>query len=107
MFLMVIKGQLFPSIQEEAKTESAIGSGSIQAIYNSIDKIFGQKPNLKEYYIKSVTGGEDAQAEVHVTLADQENTHYNGIGIDFDVLQASAKAYVKASEQFQKEVGKA
>ncbi|MFD2305044.1 2-isopropylmalate synthase [Enterococcus termitis] len=93
---------------EETKTESAIGSGSIQAIYNSIDKILGQKPELKEYYIKAVTGGEDAQAEVHVTLADTENNRqFNGIGIDFDVLQASAKAYVKASEQFQKEVGKA
>lgn len=91
----------------EPITESAIGSGSIQAIYNSIDKILEQKPILKEYYIKAITGGEDAQAEVHVTLANNEtNQHFNGIGIDFDVLEASAKAYVKASEQFQKEAGK-
>ncbi|MGX7244347.1 2-isopropylmalate synthase [Enterococcus quebecensis] len=94
--------------ENETNTESAIGSGSIQAIYNSIDKILAQKPELKEYYIKAITGGEDAQAEVHVTLADTEsNKQFNGIGIDFDVLEASAKAYIKASEQFQKEVGKA
>jgi 2-isopropylmalate synthase len=92
---------------EAVKTESAIGSGSIQAIYNSIDKIFEQRPALEEYYIKAITGGEDAQAEVHVTLSDrQTKKKFNGIGIDFDVLEASAKAYVKASEQFQKEMGK-
>lgn len=92
--------------EAETKTESAIGSGSIQAIYNSIDKILEQKPILKEYYIKAITAGEDAQAEVHVTLANNEtNQQFNGIGIDFDVLEASAKAYVKASEQLKKEVG--
>jgi 2-isopropylmalate synthase len=92
---------------EAVKTESAIGSGSIQAIYNSIDKIFEQRPALEEYYIKAITGGEDAQAEVHVALSDrQTKKKFNGIGIDFDVLEASAKAYVKASEQFQKEMGK-
>lgn len=85
------------------QTESAIGSGSIQAIYNSIDKILNQHPELKEYSIKAITGGEDAQAEVHVTLADEQNNQLvHGIGIDFDVLQASAKAYVNASEQFKK-----
>ncbi|MBP2100426.1 2-isopropylmalate synthase [Enterococcus rivorum] len=93
--------------EEESKTESAIGSGSIQAIYNSIDKLLNQQPELKEYYIKAITGGEDAQAEVHVTIEEPKTgKQFNGIGIDFDVLQASAKAYVKASELFQKEVRK-
>lgn len=92
--------------EENARTESAIGSGSIQAIYNSIDKIFKQKPILKDYYIKAITAGEDAQAEVHVTLQNkQTNQLINGIGIDFDVLEASAKAYINASAQYQKEMG--
>lgn len=91
--------------EEKVHTESAIGSGSIQAIYNSIDKIFQQQPILKEYYIKAITAGEDAQAEVHVTLQNKEsNQLVNGIGIDFDVLEASAKAYINASAQYEKEM---
>ncbi|MBP1047568.1 2-isopropylmalate synthase [Enterococcus sp. BWM-S5] len=92
--------------ETETKTESAIGSGSIQAIYNSIDKIMEQSPELKQYAIKAITGGEDAQAEVYVTVQDKgTRKQFNGTGIDFDVLQASAKAYVQASERFKKEMG--
>ena len=41
---------------------------------------------------------EDAQAEVHVAIECAEtNRQISGIGVDFDVLQASAKAYVQAS----------
>lgn len=89
----------------ETKTASAIGSGSIQAIYNSIDLIFEQQPVLTQYEIQALTSGEDAQAEVHVALKNPatQQTVY-GIGIDFDVLEASAKAYVEASEKF-KQIG--
>ncbi|WP_314067763.1 2-isopropylmalate synthase [uncultured Vagococcus sp.] len=79
-------------------SDSAIGSGSIQAIYNTIDRLMEQAPRLNHFSIKSVTEGEDAQAEVHVTVQDQQDGRiYNGVGIDFDVLQASAKAYIQAS----------
>ncbi|EOT28023.1 2-isopropylmalate synthase [Enterococcus saccharolyticus] len=83
---------------EEVQTASAIGAGSIQAIYNSIDQIFGQQPRLVEYDITALTSGEDAQAEVHVSIeCEKTKERINGIGVDFDVLQASAKAYTQAS----------
>ncbi len=83
---------------EKLHTASAIGDGSIQAIYNSIDQIFNQHPRLVNYEITALTSGEDAQAEVHVSIECKEtNVRINGIGIDFDVLQASAKAYTQAS----------
>lgn len=82
----------------EIAVASAIGSGSIQAIYNSIDQIFGQKPKLVNYEINALTSGEDSQAEVHVSVECPETKQrINGIGVDFDVLEASAKAYVQAS----------
>lgn len=77
-------------------SDSAIGSGSVQAIYNTIDRLMEQSPKLNHFSIKSVTEGEDAQAEVHVTV-ENDGRIYNGVGIDFDVLQASAKAYIQAS----------
>ena len=88
--------------EQEIKTSSAIGDGSIQAIYNAIDDVFEQKPILTNYEIQALTSGEDAQAEVRVTLTNpQTDTQINGIGVDFDVLKASAKAYVHASSSMK------
>jgi 2-isopropylmalate synthase len=45
-----------------------------------------------------LTSGEDAQAEVHVSIeCEATKERINGIGVDFDVLQASAEAYTQAS----------
>ena len=98
------QGAIVSIINEENETQvaSQIGSGSIQAIYNTIDELFQQDPELTEYEIQALTGGEDAQAEVRVTLRDEEtNNEYRGIGVDFDVLHASAKAYVQASNHLK------
>lgn len=81
---------------EARQTASAIGAGSIQAIYNAIDEIFGAHPCLVNYEIRALTSGEDAQAEVHVSIENEKQERFNGTGIDFDVLQASGKAYVEA-----------
>ncbi|MGM0213495.1 2-isopropylmalate synthase [Enterococcus sp. AZ109] len=90
--------------QGQTKVASKIGSGSIQAIYNAIDELFQQSPDLAQYEIQAITGGEDAQAEVRVTLNDPKtNRIFRGIGIDFDVLQASAKAYIQASNQMKEQ----
>lgn len=93
------------SVEQEGQTHvaSAVGAGSIQAIYNSIDQIFEQQPILVNYEINALTAGEDAQAEVLVFLeCPQTGKRLNGIGVDFDVLEASAKAYVQASALLKK-----
>ena len=79
--------------------DSSIGTGSIVAIYNAVDRIFKKDSELIDYRIDSVTEGTDAQAEVHVELVI-ENQHVNGIGIDHDILQASCKAYVEAHAKY-------
>lgn len=79
--------------------DSSIGTGSIVAIYNAVDRIFKKDSKLIDYRIDSVTEGTDAQAEVHVELVI-ENQHVNGIGIDHDILQASCKAYVDAHAKY-------
>ena len=75
--------------------DSSIGSGSITSIYNAIDRIFDYTPELQQYRIESITEGTDAQAEVHVQV-EFEDEVYTGIGIDYDILYASCKAYVEA-----------
>ena len=88
----------------QIKVASKIGSGSIQAIYNAIDELFQQRPKLTDYEIQALTSGEDAQAEVRITLHDEKSKQdFRGIGVDFDVLHASAKAYVQASNHLIQE----
>lgn len=79
--------------------DSSIGTGSIVAIYNAVDRIFQKESKLIDYRIESVTEGTDAQAEVRVELVI-EGQPVNGIGIDHDVLQASCKAYVEAHAKY-------
>ncbi|SDI58829.1 2-isopropylmalate synthase [Natribacillus halophilus] len=75
--------------------EAATGSGSVEAVYNTLERIVGSPIQLDDYRIQSVSSGEDALAEVvvHVTYAGQTSI---GRGTAHDVLEASAHAYVNA-----------
>ncbi|MGP6138863.1 2-isopropylmalate synthase [Jeotgalibaca sp. A127] len=88
--------------QQVQLQDSATGAGSIEAIYNTINRILEQEIILKEYNIEAITGGKDAQAVVHVVVEDEEGKRYYGTGIDYDVLTASAKAYIQASGKAKK-----
>ncbi len=86
-------------MKDEAGTiyeDAATGSGSIEAIYNAIQRILGLECELADYRIQSITQGQDALAHVHVEL--KEGTHQvSGFGVAQDVLEASARAYVHAA----------
>ncbi|WP_028612081.1 2-isopropylmalate synthase [Paenibacillus harenae] len=75
--------------------EAAIGNGSVDAIYNAIDKVTQESVELEDYSIKSVSQGKDAQGEVHVVLK-QDEVSAQGRGLSTDILEASARAYIDA-----------
>ena len=82
----------------------ADGQGSVEAIFNAIDQFFKQDVALLSYNIDAVTDGIDAQASVLVSVENRAtDTIFNASGIDFDVLKASAKAYIHANAFVQKE----
>ena len=77
----------------------ANGQGSVEAIFNAIDKFFNQTVRLTSYNIDAVTDGIDAQARVLVSVENVDtDTIFNASGLDFDVLKASAIAYINAGE---------
>ncbi|MEG9297590.1 2-isopropylmalate synthase [Mangrovibacillus sp. Mu-81] len=77
------------------KQLASTGSGSVEAIYNTIELMLPSPSRLLDYKINSVGGGRDALAEVYVRLEyDGENT--SGRGTAQDVLEASARAYLNA-----------
>jgi 2-isopropylmalate synthase len=79
----------------EVVEEVAIGNGSVDAIYNAIDKVTQENVELEDYSIKSVSQGKDAQGEVHVVLK-QDEVSAQGRGLSTDILEASARAYIDA-----------
>ncbi|KMJ58397.1 2-isopropylmalate synthase [Bacillus sp. LL01] len=79
----------------ELLQESATGKGSVESVYNTISRILQKEISLLDYRIQSTTNGSDALAEVYVKIkCDGEVS--NGRGVEHDVLEASAKAYLDA-----------
>ncbi|WP_028546015.1 2-isopropylmalate synthase [Paenibacillus taiwanensis] len=83
------------TLQGEVLEQEAEGNGSVDAIYNAIDKATGEDVVLSDYSIKSVTHGKDAQGEVHVVM-NQHDVAVLGRGVSTDILEASARAYIDA-----------
>lgn len=81
--------------EEQPIVAEAEGNGSVDAIYNAIDKATGEEVVLGDYSIKSVSRGKDAQGEVHVVLSQGE-VAAQGRGLSTDILEASARAYIDA-----------
>ncbi|WP_243355903.1 2-isopropylmalate synthase [Bacillus litorisediminis] len=77
------------------KQEASTGSGSVEAIYNTIEKLVDGPVTLLDYKINSVGGGRDALADSYVQIQYNEITS-SGRGTAQDVLEASARAYLNA-----------
>ncbi|HXK44980.1 MAG TPA: 2-isopropylmalate synthase [bacterium] len=85
--------------KNEILEDASLGDGPVDALYKAIDRIVNLSPKLKEYKITSVTGGKDAQGEVVVSLVINGITSA-GKGISTDIIEASARAYLNAINQF-------
>ena len=80
---------------EESIQEAATGAGSVEALYNTLERCLGSEVELEDYRIQSVGAGMDALAQVFVKMKYQ-GVETSGRGLDQDVLEASAKAYLNA-----------
>ena len=87
-------------------TKEASGKGSIDAMFKAIDLAFEDSVELVSYHVDSVTGRLDAQAGARVTVKNlATGTVFSGKGSDYDVLVASANAYINAHLRIIKENG--
>ena len=82
---------------EPAKTfkDAAIGDGPVDAVCKAMERIVGVTAELKDYQVRAVSGGEDAQGEASVAI-DYQGRRYHGKAVSTDVIEASALAYLKA-----------
>jgi 2-isopropylmalate synthase len=79
---------------EAAEGESS-GDGPIDAIFGAIRAAIPTECELRSFTVNAVTEGEDALGEVTVTLR-AHNRLASGQGVATDILEASARAYVRA-----------
>jgi len=86
-------------LQENGKKEpvrdAATGDGPVDAIFRAMERITGVRLSLKDYQLRAVTGGKEAQGEVRLEAVCGKQT-VSGRGVSTDILEASAKAYLSA-----------
>jgi len=75
--------------------DAAIGDGPVDAVCKAMERIIGVTAELKDYQVRAVSGGEDAQGEASVAIL-YEGRRYHGKAVSTDVIEASALAYLKA-----------
>ena len=71
------------------------GDGPVDAIFSAIQRATDTECELRQYTVSAVTGGGDALGEVTVMLRAHGRLA-NGQGVATDILEASARAYIRA-----------
>ena len=79
---------------------TATGVGPVDAIFRAVAELTETKSELVRYQVNAITAGLDAQGEVAVTLSEG-GRRVIGHGAHYDVLVASAKAYVHALNKLE------
>ena len=63
----------------------------------AVERVTGVRANLKEFVVRSVTGGKDAQGEVKLELSvESDDRSFSGRAASTDIIEASALAYLNA-----------
>jgi 2-isopropylmalate synthase len=77
--------------------DAAIGDGPVDAIFKAVERVTGVRANLREFAVRGVTAGKDAQGEVSLELeVESDDRTFRGRAASTDIVEASAEAYLNA-----------
>ena len=79
----------------EETTVTSTGNGSVEAIFNTLEKLVQGQVHIMDYRVTSIGKGRDALGEAVINLSYNDE-RITGRDVAQDVLQASAKAYINA-----------
>jgi 2-isopropylmalate synthase len=79
-------------------SEASVGDGPVEAAFKAIERVTGVLLELRNFEVRSVTIGEDAQGEVTVTV-EYNGESFRGLGISTDIVEAGALAYLEVSNR--------
>jgi 2-isopropylmalate synthase len=74
--------------------DAATGDGPIDAVFKTIERITGITLTLRDYRIRSVSVGEDAQGEAQIE-AEHDGRVVRGRAVSTDIIEASALAFLQ------------
>ena len=100
-FYLAAGSEIIPTGQVEVQAEGrvlkgkAFSGGSVESVFQAIDDAVGLSGRLLDYRVQSVTSGKDSLGEVRVVV-EVEGKTYAGQAVSIDVVEASAKAYMRA-----------
>ena len=82
-------------VEDAEQQAEAPGSGPVDAAFKAIESVAQSGGELLLYSVNNITTGTDSQGEVTVRLS-KGGRIVNGLGVDTDIVIASAKAYINA-----------
>jgi 2-isopropylmalate synthase len=74
--------------------DASLGDGPVDAVFKCIERITGIDVELRDYRVRSVSVGEDAQGEAHVE-AEHEGKTLTARAVSTDIIEASALAFLQ------------
>ena len=87
--------------KDQIMRDAAIGDGTMDAIFKTIDRLTGYNGELKDYKVTSVSEGKDALAKVTTRVVfDDMSPSFVGHGLSIDTMLATAKAYLGALNSY-------
>jgi 2-isopropylmalate synthase len=87
--------QVEVDVRGRRRRGKSFSNGTVESVFKAIDNAVGMKGSLADYQVRAVTAGKDALAEVKLAV-EVGGRHYRGQAVSFDVMESSAKAYVRA-----------
>ena len=84
--------------EEESVTDAATGDGPVDAVYEAIQRITGIPLRLRDYALRAITSGKDAQGEVTIEV-EFDKRRFRARGVSTDIVEASALAYLAATNR--------
>jgi len=89
---------------KETFRDAATGDGPIDAVFRAMERILGITTKLDDFQVRSVSSGKDALGEVSVEISSA-GRKYHGKGVSTDIIEASARAYLKALNKVVADLG--
>jgi 2-isopropylmalate synthase len=80
--------------------EAATGDGPVDALFKAIERITGTRIQLRDYHVRSVTVGEDAQGEANLEVI-HGGRPYRARATSTDIIEASARAFLKVINRIE------
>jgi 2-isopropylmalate synthase len=74
--------------------DAALGDGPVDAVFKAIERITGIEVTVKDFRVRSISVGEDAQGEATVEVA-YLGKHMSGRATSTDIIEASALAFMQ------------